>query len=411
MENFKVWLLIISTSLSFSINASTKEPQPLHLYLDADFTTMSAAANAIELGINTALSEENHQVNGHKIKIITKNHRGNSRRSAKHLQQFIEDKNAIAVFGGLHSPPLLSNKDFINQQQILTLVPWAAAGPITRSTNQQNWIFRLSIDDSNAGEFIINQALKQGFKKPYLLLENTGWGHSNLKKMSQALRNKNIQGVGVKRFNWGLNNSQARLILHDIVAARPDVIIFVGNSPEGVIFSKELAALNSGIAIRSHWGVTGGNFAHQVTIKERNIIDLQFIQTKFSFISSPPTPKSKHVFNLLTQISSITAPKDIPATAGFIHAYDLTRLFISALKQVQLTGNKTIDSKALHQALENLETPVSGLIKTYKKPFSQYSQHHNDAHEALNDNDYRMGFYDADNAIRLINLDSELQKQ
>ena len=322
MENFKVWLLIISTSLSFSVNASTKEPQPLHLYLDADFTTMSAAANAIELGMNTALSEENHQVNGHQIKIVTKNHRGNSRRSAKHLQQFIEDKNAIAVFGGLHSPPLLSNKDFINQQQILTLVPWAAAGLITRSTNQENWIFRLSIDDSNAGEFIINQALKQGFKKPYLLLENTSWGHSNLKKMSHALRNKNIQGVGVKRFNWGLNNSQARLILHDIVAAKPDVIIFVGNSPEGVIFSKELAALNPGIAIRSHWGVTGGNFAHQVTIKERDIIDLQFIQSKFSFISSPPTPKSKHVFNLLTQISSITAPKDIPATAGFIHAVD-----------------------------------------------------------------------------------------
>ncbi|MGB0899946.1 MAG: ABC transporter substrate-binding protein, partial [Psychrobium sp.] len=167
MEKFKIWLLVIGILLSFSMNASTKEPQPLHLYLDADFTTMSAAANAIELGINTALSEEAHKINGYQIKIIRKNHRGNSRRSTKHLQQFIEDKNAIAVFGGLHSPPLLSNKTFINQHQILTLVPWAAAGPITRSTNSENWIFRLSIDDSNAGEFIINQALKQGFKRPY----------------------------------------------------------------------------------------------------------------------------------------------------------------------------------------------------------------------------------------------------
>lgn len=411
MEKFKIWLLVIGILLSFSMNASTKEPQSLHLYLDADFTTMSAAANAIELGINTALSEEAHQINGYQIKIIRKNHRGNSRRSTKHLQQFIEDKNAIAVFGGLHSPPLLSNKTFINQHQILTLVPWAAAGPITRSTNSENWIFRLSIDDSNAGEFIINQALKQGFKRPYLLLENTGWGHSNLKKMTQTMRNTNVQSVGVKRFNWGLNDSQARLILHDVVAATPDVIIFVGNSPEGIIFAKELAALSSGIAIRSHWGVTGGSFSQQVTIEERNIIDLQFIQTKFSFLSSPPTPKSKQVSNQLTQISSFTSPKDIPATAGFIHAYDLTRLFISALKQVQLTGDKAIDRKALHHALENLRKPVSGLIKTYDKPFSQYSQQHSNAHEALNSQDYRMGFYDADNAIRLINLDSELQKR
>ena len=307
--------------------------------------------------------------------------------------------------------PYFLTKPLLINTKILTLVPWAAAGPITRSTNSENWIFRLSIDDSNAGEFIINQALKQGFKRPYLLLENTGWGHSNLKKMTQTMRNTNVQSVGVKRFNWGLNDSQARLILHDVVAATPDVIIFVGNSPEGIIFAKELAALSSGIAIRSHWGVTGGSFSQQVTIEERNIIDLQFIQTKFSFLSSPPTPKSKQVSNQLTQISSFTSPKDIPATAGFIHAYDLTRLFISALKQVQLTGDKAIDRKALHHALENLRKPVSGLIKTYDKPFSQYSQQHSNAHEALNSQDYRMGFYDADNAIRLINLDSELQKR
>tara|TARA_B110001452_G_scaffold47479_1_gene36279 strand:+ start:263 stop:1441 length:1179 start_codon:yes stop_codon:yes gene_type:complete len=390
------------------MNLNAYNQPTLNIYLDADFTTMKAAAQAIELGINTALSEEDNQINGYQIELIKKNHRGNSRRSAKHLKQYIEDDSAIAVFGGLHSPPLLSNKAFINQHQILTLVPWAAAGPITRSDNSDNWIFRLSIDDSNAGKFIISQSLNQGFKRPYLLLENTGWGHSNLKKMSQMLQESNVKTIGVKRFNWGLNNSQARLLLHDIVAAKPDVVVFVGNAPEGIIFAKQLAALNPGIAMRSHWGITGGEFANQVTITERNIIDLQFIQTKFSFISSSQTKKSRQVFNMLKQISSISTPQDITATTGFIHAYDLTRVFISALKQIQLTENIASNRRLLHQALENLKEPVKGLIKSYDKPFSPYSSMKPNAHEALTDEDYRMGFYDDNNAVQLIELNNKL---
>ena len=408
MLKSKCWWLLVSIFCSFSMNLNAYNQPTLNIYLDADFTTMKAAAQAIELGINTALSEEDNQINGYQIELIKKNHRGNSRRSAKHLKQYIEDDSAIAVFGGLHSPPLLSNKAFINQHQILTLVPWAAAGPITRSDNSDNWIFRLSIDDSNAGKFIISQSLNQGFKRPYLLLENTGWGHSNLKKMSQMLQESNVKTIGVKRFNWGLNNSQARLLLHDIVAAKPDVVVFVGNASEGIIFAKQLAALNPGIAMRSHWGITGGEFANQVTITERNIIDLQFIQTKFSFISSSQTKKSRQVFNMLKQISSISTPQDITATTGFIHAYDLTRVFISALKQIQLTENIASNRRLLHQALENLKEPVKGLIKSYDKPFSPYSSMKPNAHEALTDEDYRMGFYDDNNAVQLIELNNKL---
>ncbi|NRA59878.1 MAG: hypothetical protein HRU25_02995 [Psychrobium sp.] len=55
------------------------------------------------------------------------------------------------------------------------MVPWAAAGPITRSKQAENRIFRFSIDDAKAGHFIAKQAIAQGFKRPYLLLEDTGW--------------------------------------------------------------------------------------------------------------------------------------------------------------------------------------------------------------------------------------------
>lgn len=381
------------------VNSQTKEPY--HLYLDADFTTSKAAALAIEKGMNAALAEHDNVLNNIPFKLIIKDHRGNSRRSAKHLNQFIEDDRALVLFGGLHSSPLLVNRDFINNNKILTLVPWAAAGPITRSVNTENWVFRLSIDDNYAGQFIVKESLKQGFKRPILLLENTGWGRSNQKTMSNTLKAHHITPVDVHWFDWGINDSKARIILHSIIEAKADVIFFVGNAPEAITFSKQLSALSSDISVRSHWGITGGNFSTMINEKQRTAIDLQFIQTRFSFVSSLQTSFSQSIFQTLKDNSKIKSPEQLMAPTGFIHAYDLTKLLISAISQVKLTGNKSIDSLAIHHALEHLKKPVTGLIKTYKKPFAPYTNLQPDAHEALNINDYTMGYYDKNNTIHL----------
>jgi len=55
---------------------------------------------------------------------------------------------------------------------------------------------------------------------------------------------------------------------------------------------------------------------------------------------------------------------------------------------VKLSGNAKKDKIKIHYALENLEHPVSGIIKTYNKPFSKYSTDNDDAHEALDISDY-----------------------
>jgi len=47
--------------------------------------------------------------------------------------------------------PYIKNRGLINKNNIPLLVPWAAGGPITRYPQSDNWVFRLSIDDSKAG--------------------------------------------------------------------------------------------------------------------------------------------------------------------------------------------------------------------------------------------------------------------
>ena len=52
-------------------------------------------------------------------------------------------------------------------------------------------------------------------------------------------------------------------------------------------------------------------------------------------------------------------------------------------------------------ALERLDTPIKGLIKTYRRPFLPYDPNNPDTHEALSADDLRIARYREDGAIIL----------
>lgn len=378
----------------------------IRLYLDADFTSAASSSTAIEQGMRTALSEVDNTLGGYRVEIIRKDHRGNSRRSLDNMKDYLADDKALAVFTGLHSPPLLANREFINKNGVLTLDPWAAAGPITRYPSKKNWIFRLSVDDSKAGFVIVRHAIKKlGLKRPALLLEQTGWGKSNEKTMGMALAELGVQPAGVFWFNWGVNESAARIILRAVIDSGADGILLVANSPEGKIFVKSLVSLpeKNHLPICSHWGITGGDFPEVIGPEIRRKIKINFLQTSFSFISNPADSFGQKVLQRARQLfpDKIKSARDIRAPAGFIHAYDLTLLLIAAVEKTGLSKDIRSARQAVRSALENIESPVRGLIKTYSKPFTVFDEQNPDAHEALTIKDLVMARYGDQNEIIL----------
>ena len=382
------------------------EGTSIRLYLDADRTGVLASTLSIERGIRTALSEVDNLLDGRPVEIVSLDHRGSSPRSRRDLERYLEDDSALAVFSGLHSPPLLAHRDFINQQRILLLDPWAAAGPITRSDSPENWIFRLSVDDSKAGEVLVSYVIDDlKAHTPHLLLESTGWGRSNEKTTQRALESRGLPKAEVHWFNWNLQESTARILLRKIADAGGDVILLVANAPEGKTLSRAMGSLPPAQRrqIVSHWGITGGDFAEVIDREIRSRFSLSFLETRFSFVSQSEDPFGRSVFERARRLfpEDVQGSEDITAPTGFIHAYDLTRLLISAVAQAHLTGKIEDDRRRVHTALENLEQSVRGLIKTYKKPFRHYDDTHIDAHEALELTDFAMARYREDGAIVL----------
>ena len=387
--------------LAFSLCVSpysVAQDNIIRIYQDADRSNHVESGISIERGILTALDEVNNQIAGFQVEFVPLDHRGNVLRSKKNYDIFLADPTALAIFSGIHSPPLIRNRSFINESKALTIVPWAAGGPITRYPSPDNWVFRVSLDDTRAGGRIVDYALDtKKCQSPFLLLEATPWGDSNLTAMGSHLIKRDVTDFSVSRFGMNLKESGANILLQQITAAGSDCVILVGNAIEGTSISAAMAITEPDLQmpIISHWGITGGKLFEALGYETYSKIDLTFIQSCFSFNSDTLNDRENAVLNNAIKLfPEVNTASDIKAPVGFIHAYDATRILLEAIREADLAGDITADRNSVRLALEDLQNPVQGLVKNYTKPFSSFDENTKpNGHEALGPNNYCMGRY------------------
>lgn len=379
---------------------------PIEFWLDVDSSNNVNSALAIEKGIRLALDEVNYKVNGKEVRLLVKNHHGNVLRSLTTFKNFQRSKNALVMFGGVHSPPYIKNREFINNNKLLTMVIWAAGGPITRAKSEDNWIFRVSVDDNLAGSFLVEQALnKKHCKNVGLLLENTPWGNSNkINMLKQLVKHPNVK-YAVQSFNWGVTKQAAISLLTNFHNQNVQCLITVGNGDDisTIVNATLLLPEEARMPIISHWGITTSNFHEKVPHSSRTQADISFLQTCFSFNNKLSKDSSALLERIKKLYPTIKSGKDIHSPVGVIHGYDATKIVIKAIEQMKWGDNILENRQRLKNALEHLTHQVNGLVKQYKRPFSVYHPRKNPrAHEALNQKDFCMAKYGKDNEIIII---------
>lgn len=326
---------------------------------------------------------------GRKLQILVKDHQANPERGLENIQNFAEVKNLLAVMGGMHTPVVLHELPAIHNNNIISLVPWAAGTPIVNNGYEPNYVFRLSVRDQQAGPYLVQKLSEAGYQNPALLLENTDWGRSNRKAIKNALQAKDLSPAKISIFNWTKKSFKT-----EIKQARKqgaDSIIFVGNSPEGATLVRSMADQDESerLPIISHWGITGGEFYEKTKSALPNVT-LRVLQTR-SFLD-PANPEYARQ-ERQTYCQKFTCVDDkIFAPVGTAHAHDLVHLLGRA---VQNAGS---DSRPNIQ--KNLETLDSyrGILRVYDPPFTDQD------HEALSVEDYRLARYDSSGNLVLENF-------
>jgi len=371
--------------------------------LDADLSVNKASGISIKNGIESSIEFYNSQINVPKfnLKLIALDHRGNTRRSLANFKKAQADPKTLAVFGGLHSPPLITNNNFINDNQILTFVSWAAGGPITRSQTKENWIYRLSIDDAQAGGYIAKYATKsKGCKKPFLLLEKTPWGKSNKKNMTNGLSNEGLEPRAIELFGWGVSKSSSLEITDKILKSNADCIFFVGNPKDAKNLFTAFSMMQLKLPIFSHWGITGGDNLKMAQVILKSKLEVHIIQTQFSFLSNSLTIYQKKVRDFILDKYNFKSSESINPMSGWVHSFDLTQILLKTLEGEDQFSNAAALKKILKKKLEDPKLLVKGLIKKYTKPFSKYNKKNKYSHEALRSRDFTMRKYDKNGNLK-----------
>lgn len=342
------------------------------------------SASALIKGVALAINELNSSGGALNKSFVTQifNHGGFPNNGLKNLKTIIKQNDIPAVIGGMHSPVILGEQDYVNKNNLNYLVPWAAASPIIPlKPEKKHSIFRFSVRDSWVAPFILERAKGKSIGIG-LVLEHTAWGKSNQTSLVKNLEKSGFKDPYTGWFKWGEKNFSA--ILSELANRSIDKVVFVGNAPEGVEFLKDLANSNLKISVYSHWGILGGDFFQQAK-QYLPQLDLQVIHT-FAYEPDSSHPKVKAFWQAYNRHFNIEEPSDVHAPFATVHAYELTKLLAKAIIKAGST-----DREKVHAALKMVS--LEGIHKNYEKPFWG-------AQEALTPDDLNMGRIDSSGLIR-----------
>ncbi len=368
--------------------AQAAEKAPVLVGLDAEFgLENSTSAQAIELGLRTAIAEINAAggvLDGRPIELVVKDHRSILARSVQNNVEFAAMPNLVAVFGGRFSPVIVPQVAALHEAKLPYLVAWAAADPIINNNMSPNYIFRLSLRDSLAMPKLLQSAQQRGFDKVGLLLVNNAWGTSNkaaAEKYMLAVKNQQIVDIA-----W-FNARDTTLIkqYQALTAAGAKAVILVMNE-EGAVLVREVAALpaDQRVPILSHWGITGGDFFNQAGAALQEV-DVSIIQT-FSFFNADKKMLARFM-KTAEQTGGIKRIEDIHAPTGVAHAYDFMHILAKAINLARST-----ERSAIRDALEKVPKH-QGLVKLYQPPFTATR------HEALGPEELLMARYNREGVL------------
>lgn len=361
-----------------------KDKKQMVIAIDADLSMDGKVVGlAIKRGVELAINEINNQggVLGKKLVLLAKDHRAISSIGIKNIKEFASRDDVVAIIGGLHSSIIVDEIDVIQNAHIPYLVPWAAAAEIIENGYKDNYIFRASANDRLVSEYITKFALKK-HKKPAIIVENSIWGRSNLKRMKTYLNEHGINNLTTIIFNRGQKDFKKEL--KQISDSDSDSVIMVANSNEGSLIVQEAVKQKKVLPIFSHWGILGGTFFED-NKRILKSIDLYFFQT-FKFCKQ----NTIHCKKLLQDYLSTYSYKhkdEIKAASGVAQAHDLIHLLVMAIEKA-----KSTERKKVKEALEDLPS-YDGITKSYKRAFSS------EKHEALDESDFFMAKFSSDGKI------------
>jgi branched-chain amino acid transport system substrate-binding protein len=364
-----------------SIIASTSFAQTIKIGVDGPFTGGSSSMGvSMRDGVRLAAKEINAAggVLGKKLELIERDDEAKNERGVEIAQELINKEKIVAVVGFINTGVALASHRFYQDAKIPVINNVATGTALTKGPSfpfkdaKDVFVFRTSARDEIQSPMIVNEAITvRGFKKVAILADSTNYGQLGQADLIKALAAKNITPVTTEKFNVGDTDMTAQVL--KAKSAGAEAILTYAIGPELAQIANAMAKVGWKVPLIGSWTLSMANFIDSAGKNGEGAIMPQ------TFIQAPTTPKRKAFIEAyLKEFKPKNDRIDSPVSAA--QGYDSVYLLAAAIKQANsLEGDK------IRLALEDLKTPVVGVVKTYNKPFTK------DDHDAITDKDPVMG--------------------
>ena len=364
-----------------SIIASASFAQTIKIGVDGPFTGGSSSMGvSMRDGVRLAAKEINAAggLLGKKIELIERDDEAKNERGVEIAQELINKEKIVAAVGFINTGVSLASHRFYQDAKIPVINNVATGTAITKGPSfpfkdaKDVFIFRTSARDEIQSPMIVTEAITvRGFKKVAILADSTNYGQLGQADLIKALAAKNITPVTTEKFNVGDTDMTAQVLKAKNAGA--EVILTYAIGPELAQIANSMAKVGWKVPLIGSWTLSMANFIDSAGKNGEGAIMPQ------TFIQAPTTPKRKAFIEAyLKEFKPKNDRIDSPVSAA--QGYDSVYLLAAAIKQANsLEGDK------IRLALEDLKTPVVGVVKTYNKPFTK------DDHDAITDKDPVMG--------------------
>jgi branched-chain amino acid transport system substrate-binding protein len=312
-------------------------------------------------GVKLAVEEINKAggVIGRPLQIVERDDEAKNERGVQIAQELINKEKVAVTVGFINTGVALASQRFYQEAKIPVMNNVATGSLVTHQFDDQpeNYIFRNAAHDSIQAPMIVDEAItRRGFKKVAILSDSTNYGQLGRSDLEKALELKGVKAVAVEKFNIKDVDMTPQLLKAKEAGAEAILTYAIG--PELAQIANGMTKLGWKVPMIGSWTLSMANFIDNAGPGGEGA---RMPQT---FIQAPTTPKRQSfIINYLKTFNPKGGRIDSPVSAA--QGYDSIYLLAAAIKQANSTEGPKIKA-----ALEDLKTPVEGVVTTYKAPFT-----------------------------------------
>ena len=363
MNNFTLRALVTGIALA-SLAATATAADPIKIGISGPYTGGSSPMGlSMRDGAKLAVAEINKAggVLGRQLQMVERDDEAKNERGVQITQELINKEHVVATLGYANTGVALASTRFYQEAKIPVIDNIATGSAVTRQflppEFADNYVFRNAAFDGIQAQMIVEEAVtRRKFAKVAILADSTNYGELGKADLEKALAAKNVKAVAVEKFNIKDVDMTAQLLKAKEAGAQAILTYAIG--PELAQIANGMKKLGWKVPMIGSWTLSMANFIDNAGPGGEGA---RMPQT---FVQEPTTPKRQaFIINYLKTFNPKNARIDSPVSAA--QGYDSIYLLAAAMKQAGGTEGPKIKA-----ALEDLKTPVEGVVTTYNKPFT-----------------------------------------